>query len=144
MSGNGALDFHPSMQCTLVSCKCNHFCPPPSLFLSFLHHTQFWSQRISQQVWFLLHSFSSCLPLGTLQLVGNQGVLFLVSEGIFLFFPISDEWRLSSNADANGNAQPSSLAAKGYRSVHPNLPSDKPQVGVYPRVGCGLVNSACF
>nr|XP_023497950.1 sorbin and SH3 domain-containing protein 1 isoform X34 [Equus caballus] len=38
-----------------------------------------------------------------------------------------DEWRLSSNADANGNAQPSSLAAKGYRSVHPNLPSDKPQ-----------------
>ncbi|KAM5244072.1 sorbin and SH3 domain-containing protein 1 isoform 38-T39 [Hipposideros larvatus] len=39
----------------------------------------------------------------------------------------ADEWRLSSNADANGNAQPSSLAAKGYRSVHPNLPSDKPQ-----------------
>ncbi|CAK7302484.1 Sorbin and SH3 domain-containing protein 1 [Vulpes lagopus] len=39
----------------------------------------------------------------------------------------SDEWRLSSNADANGNAQPSSLAAKGYRSVHPNLPSDKCQ-----------------
>ncbi|XP_057590719.1 sorbin and SH3 domain-containing protein 1 isoform X27 [Hippopotamus amphibius kiboko] len=38
-----------------------------------------------------------------------------------------DEWRLSSNADANGNAQPSSLAAKGYRSVHPKLPSDKPQ-----------------
>ncbi|XP_047559019.1 sorbin and SH3 domain-containing protein 1 isoform X2 [Lutra lutra] len=42
--------------------------------------------------------------------------------------PSADEWRLSSNADANGNAQPSSLAAKGYRSVHPNLPSDKPQV----------------
>ncbi|XP_047559033.1 sorbin and SH3 domain-containing protein 1 isoform X15 [Lutra lutra] len=41
--------------------------------------------------------------------------------------PSADEWRLSSNADANGNAQPSSLAAKGYRSVHPNLPSDKPQ-----------------
>ncbi|XP_044237920.1 sorbin and SH3 domain-containing protein 1 isoform X39 [Ursus arctos] len=41
--------------------------------------------------------------------------------------PLADEWRLSSNADANGNAQPSSLAAKGYRSVHPNLPSDKPQ-----------------
>nr|XP_051679922.1 sorbin and SH3 domain-containing protein 1 isoform X10 [Oryctolagus cuniculus] len=38
-----------------------------------------------------------------------------------------DDWRLSSSADANGNAQPSSLAAKGYRSVHPNLPSDKPQ-----------------
>ncbi|XP_043452979.1 sorbin and SH3 domain-containing protein 1 isoform X14 [Prionailurus bengalensis] len=42
--------------------------------------------------------------------------------------PSADEWRLSSNADANGNAQPSSLAAKGYRSVHPNLSSDKPQV----------------
>ncbi|KAG3264417.1 sorbin and SH3 domain containing 1, transcript variant X15 [Ictidomys tridecemlineatus] len=39
----------------------------------------------------------------------------------------ADEWRLSSNADANGNAQPSSLAAKGYRSVHPSLPADKPQ-----------------
>ncbi|XP_020739104.1 sorbin and SH3 domain-containing protein 1 isoform X41 [Odocoileus virginianus] len=39
----------------------------------------------------------------------------------------TDEWRLSSNADANGNAQPSSLAAKGYRSVHPSLPSGKPQ-----------------
>ncbi|XP_033043888.1 sorbin and SH3 domain-containing protein 1 isoform X25 [Trachypithecus francoisi] len=39
----------------------------------------------------------------------------------------ADEWRLSSSADANGNAQPSSLAAKGYRSVHPNLPSDKSQ-----------------
>uniref|UniRef100_A0A8C2UWJ9 Sorbin and SH3 domain containing 1 n=2 Tax=Chinchilla lanigera TaxID=34839 RepID=A0A8C2UWJ9_CHILA len=38
-----------------------------------------------------------------------------------------DEWRPSSSADANGNAQPSSLAAKGYRSVHPSLPADKPQ-----------------
>nr|XP_020852617.1 sorbin and SH3 domain-containing protein 1 isoform X35 [Phascolarctos cinereus] len=40
-----------------------------------------------------------------------------------------DEWRLSSNADTNGNAQPSSLAAKGYRSVHPNLPSDNKSQG---------------
>ncbi|XP_060049375.1 sorbin and SH3 domain-containing protein 1 isoform X24 [Erinaceus europaeus] len=39
----------------------------------------------------------------------------------------ADKWRLSSNANANGNAQPSSLAAKGYRSVHPNLPSEKAQ-----------------
>ncbi|XP_069890709.1 sorbin and SH3 domain-containing protein 1 isoform X3 [Dipodomys merriami] len=39
----------------------------------------------------------------------------------------ADEWRLSSNADANGNAQPSSLAAKGYRSVHPSLSADKPK-----------------
>ncbi|XP_042545170.1 sorbin and SH3 domain-containing protein 1 isoform X3 [Dipodomys spectabilis] len=39
----------------------------------------------------------------------------------------TDEWRLSSNADANGNAQPSSLAAKGYRSVHPSLSADKPK-----------------
>ncbi|XP_054359020.1 sorbin and SH3 domain-containing protein 1 isoform X18 [Pongo pygmaeus] len=45
----------------------------------------------------------------------------------------ADEWRLSSSADANGNAQPSSLAAKGYRSVHPNLPSDKSQVLSAPR-----------
>ncbi|XP_078007104.1 sorbin and SH3 domain-containing protein 1 isoform X35 [Phascolarctos cinereus] len=43
-------------------------------------------------------------------------------------FP-TDEWRLSSNADTNGNAQPSSLAAKGYRSVHPNLPSDNKSQG---------------
>ncbi|XP_062435825.1 sorbin and SH3 domain-containing protein 1 isoform X28 [Rhea pennata] len=42
--------------------------------------------------------------------------------------PETDDWRLSSNADANGDAQQSSLAAKGYRSVRPNLPSDnKPQ-----------------
>ncbi|XP_038190213.1 sorbin and SH3 domain-containing protein 1 isoform X5 [Arvicola amphibius] len=39
----------------------------------------------------------------------------------------SEEWRLSSSADANGNAQPSPLAAKGYRSVHPSLSTDKPQ-----------------
>ncbi|XP_047616507.1 sorbin and SH3 domain-containing protein 1 isoform X26 [Phacochoerus africanus] len=39
----------------------------------------------------------------------------------------ADEWRLPSHADANGNAQLSSLAAKGYRSVHPSFPSDKPQ-----------------
>ncbi|ERE80350.1 sorbin and SH3 domain-containing protein 1-like isoform 1 [Cricetulus griseus] len=39
----------------------------------------------------------------------------------------ADEWRLSSSADANGNAQPSPLAAKGYRSVHPSLSTDKPQ-----------------
>ncbi|XP_053438769.1 sorbin and SH3 domain-containing protein 1 isoform X11 [Nycticebus coucang] len=47
--------------------------------------------------------------------------------------PPADEWRVSSSADANGNAQSSSLAAKGYRSVHPNLPSDKPQVLSLPR-----------
>ncbi|XP_039410061.1 sorbin and SH3 domain-containing protein 1 isoform X12 [Corvus cornix cornix] len=40
----------------------------------------------------------------------------------------TDDWRSSSNTDANGDAQPSSLAAKGYRSVRPNLSSDsKPQ-----------------
>nr|XP_009669603.1 PREDICTED: sorbin and SH3 domain-containing protein 1 isoform X38 [Struthio camelus australis] len=44
--------------------------------------------------------------------------------------PETDDWRLSSNTDANGDAQPSSLAAKGYRSVRPNLSSDsKPQRG---------------
>ncbi|XP_032747799.1 sorbin and SH3 domain-containing protein 1 isoform X9 [Rattus rattus] len=41
--------------------------------------------------------------------------------------PSADEWKLSSSADANGNAQPSPLAAKGYRSVHPSLSADKPQ-----------------
>ncbi|XP_040600736.1 sorbin and SH3 domain-containing protein 1 isoform X14 [Mesocricetus auratus] len=41
--------------------------------------------------------------------------------------PSADERRLSSSADANGNAQPSPLAAKGYRSVHPSLSTDKPQ-----------------
>ncbi|XP_016154768.1 PREDICTED: sorbin and SH3 domain-containing protein 1 isoform X22 [Ficedula albicollis] len=40
----------------------------------------------------------------------------------------TDDWRSSSSTDANGDAQPSSLAAKGYRSVRPNLSSDsKPQ-----------------
>ncbi|XP_030918945.1 sorbin and SH3 domain-containing protein 1 isoform X11 [Geospiza fortis] len=39
-----------------------------------------------------------------------------------------NDWRSSSNTDANGDAQPSSLAAKGYRSVRPNLSSEsKPQ-----------------
>ncbi|XP_069652504.1 sorbin and SH3 domain-containing protein 1 isoform X22 [Haliaeetus albicilla] len=39
-----------------------------------------------------------------------------------------NDWRSSANSDANGDAQPSSLAAKGYRSVRPNLSSDsKPQ-----------------
>ncbi|XP_074730836.1 sorbin and SH3 domain-containing protein 1 isoform X41 [Strix uralensis] len=42
--------------------------------------------------------------------------------------PGTDDWRSSSNTDANGDAHPSSLAAKGYRSVRPNLSSDsKPQ-----------------
>ncbi|KAF1557068.1 Sorbin and SH3 domain-containing protein 1, partial [Eudyptula albosignata] len=45
-----------------------------------------------------------------------------------IFLPLVDDWRSSSNTDANGDAQPSSLAAKGYRSVRPNLSSDsKPQ-----------------
>eukprot|EP00070_Physeter_catodon_P030789 XP_028337683.1 sorbin and SH3 domain-containing protein 1 isoform X16 [Physeter catodon] len=52
-----------------------------------------------------------------------------------------DEWRLPSKSDANGNAQPSPLVAKGYRSVHPNLPSDKPQVLSPP---CPLPQEDCF
>nr|XP_025950746.1 sorbin and SH3 domain-containing protein 1 [Dromaius novaehollandiae] len=48
--------------------------------------------------------------------------------------PETDDCRLSSNTDANGDAQPSSLAAKGYRSVRPNLSSDnKPQALAPPR-----------
>ncbi|XP_039583324.1 sorbin and SH3 domain-containing protein 1 isoform X16 [Passer montanus] len=46
----------------------------------------------------------------------------------------TDDWRSSSNTDANGDAQPSSLAAKGYRSVRPNLSADtKPQALAPPR-----------
>uniref|UniRef100_A0A8D0LBE1 Sorbin and SH3 domain containing 1 n=1 Tax=Sphenodon punctatus TaxID=8508 RepID=A0A8D0LBE1_SPHPU len=41
-----------------------------------------------------------------------------------VFLHLSDNWRLSPSVDSNGDAQPSSLAAKGYRSVRPNLPSD--------------------
>ncbi|NXP08467.1 SRBS1 protein, partial [Thinocorus orbignyianus] len=45
-----------------------------------------------------------------------------------IFLPLVDDWRSSSTTDANGDAQPSSLAAKGFRSVRPNLSSDsKPQ-----------------
>ncbi|XP_074881956.1 sorbin and SH3 domain-containing protein 1 isoform X31 [Buteo buteo] len=48
--------------------------------------------------------------------------------------PETDDWRSSANTDANGDAQPSSLAAKGYRSVRPNLSSDsKPQALAPPR-----------
>nr|XP_025033658.1 sorbin and SH3 domain-containing protein 1 isoform X5 [Pelodiscus sinensis] len=44
--------------------------------------------------------------------------------------PEPDDWRLSSN----GDIQPSSLAAKGYRSVRPNLsPEGKPQALSPPR-----------
>ncbi|XP_057885070.1 sorbin and SH3 domain-containing protein 1 isoform X27 [Melospiza georgiana] len=40
----------------------------------------------------------------------------------------TDDWKSSSHSDANGDAQPSSLAAKGYRSVRPNLSAEsKPQ-----------------
>ncbi|XP_051656726.1 sorbin and SH3 domain-containing protein 1 isoform X3 [Manacus candei] len=46
----------------------------------------------------------------------------------------ANDWRSSSNTDANGDSQPSSLAAKGYRSVRPNLSSDsKPQALAPPR-----------
>ncbi|XP_014811711.1 PREDICTED: sorbin and SH3 domain-containing protein 1 isoform X39 [Calidris pugnax] len=46
----------------------------------------------------------------------------------------TDDWRSSPNTDANGDAQPSSLAAKGFRSVRPNLSSDsKPQALAPPR-----------
>nr|XP_042119354.1 sorbin and SH3 domain-containing protein 1 isoform X42 [Peromyscus maniculatus bairdii] len=59
--------------------------------------------------------------------------------------PSADEWRLSSSADANGNAQPSPLAAKGYRSVHPSLSADKPQRWPHhsqPASACGSLPPA--
>uniref|UniRef100_A0A8C8ECS3 Sorbin and SH3 domain containing 1 n=1 Tax=Otus sunia TaxID=257818 RepID=A0A8C8ECS3_9STRI len=57
--------------------------------------------------------------------------------------PGTDDWRSTSNTDANGDAHPSSLAAKGYRSVRPNLSSDsKPQdpgpvINEVPQPGTG-------
>lgn len=63
-------------------------------------------------------------------------------EFAFVFCLATEEWRLSSSADANGNAQPSPLAAKGYRSVHPSLSTDKPQVGVCPQMGWELSSGA--
>ncbi|XP_053163091.1 sorbin and SH3 domain-containing protein 1 isoform X31 [Hemicordylus capensis] len=35
-----------------------------------------------------------------------------------------NDWKLLSSIDSNGEAQPSALAAKGYRSVRPNLSSE--------------------
>uniref|UniRef100_A0A8C3V8H0 Sorbin and SH3 domain containing 1 n=1 Tax=Catharus ustulatus TaxID=91951 RepID=A0A8C3V8H0_CATUS len=65
-----------------------------------------------------LHSYPLLLPLSFLGPITME----------IIFFPLADDWRSSSNTDANGDAQPSSLAAKGYRSVRPNLSSDtKPQ-----------------
>ncbi|XP_032301283.1 sorbin and SH3 domain-containing protein 1 isoform X30 [Coturnix japonica] len=62
------------------------------------------------------------------------------NQKIFSPYPPQDaekpenDWRSSPNTDANGDAQPSSLAAKGYRSVRPNLSSDsKPQALPPPR-----------
>ncbi|XP_032301279.1 sorbin and SH3 domain-containing protein 1 isoform X26 [Coturnix japonica] len=52
----------------------------------------------------------------------------------------ADDWRSSPNTDANGDAQPSSLAAKGYRSVRPNLSSDsKPQDGTATTTQPGVI-----
>ncbi|XP_054019280.1 sorbin and SH3 domain-containing protein 1 isoform X5 [Dryobates pubescens] len=61
-----------------------------------------------------------------------------------------NDWRSSANTDANGDAQPSSLAAKGYRSVRPNLSSDsKPQdpgpvLNEVPQPGTGTDCSTSF
>ncbi|XP_061490699.1 sorbin and SH3 domain-containing protein 1 isoform X17 [Rhineura floridana] len=38
----------------------------------------------------------------------------------------TDDWKLSVNVGSNGDAQSSALAAKGYRSVRPNLSESKP------------------
>uniref|UniRef100_A0A8C2U1Y3 Sorbin and SH3 domain containing 1 n=1 Tax=Coturnix japonica TaxID=93934 RepID=A0A8C2U1Y3_COTJA len=56
------------------------------------------------------------------------------------FLSFLDDWRSSPNTDANGDAQPSSLAAKGYRSVRPNLSSDsKPQDGTATTTQPGVI-----
>ncbi|XP_078499301.1 sorbin and SH3 domain-containing protein 1 isoform X34 [Lissotriton helveticus] len=38
--------------------------------------------------------------------------------------PLQNEWKSSSNVDSNGDAQPTTLTTKGYRSVRPNLPPE--------------------
>ncbi|CAI5774075.1 and SH3 domain-containing 1 isoform X7 [Podarcis lilfordi] len=44
-----------------------------------------------------------------------------------------NDWKLPLSVDTNGDAQSSALAAKGYRSVRPNLSESKPHV--YPDRG---------
>uniref|UniRef100_A0A8C2U1L3 Sorbin and SH3 domain containing 1 n=1 Tax=Coturnix japonica TaxID=93934 RepID=A0A8C2U1L3_COTJA len=68
------------------------------------------------------------------------------NQKIFSPYPPQDaekpenDWRSSPNTDANGDAQPSSLAAKGYRSVRPNLSSDsKPQDGTATTTQPGVI-----
>ncbi|XP_053163106.1 sorbin and SH3 domain-containing protein 1 isoform X45 [Hemicordylus capensis] len=48
-----------------------------------------------------------------------------------------NDWKLLSSIDSNGEAQPSALAAKGYRSVRPNLSSEGK-----PHDLCPLLNEA--
>ncbi|XP_054840067.1 sorbin and SH3 domain-containing protein 1 isoform X1 [Eublepharis macularius] len=47
------------------------------------------------------------------------------------------DWRLSPNIDSNGDAPPSALASKGYRSVRPNIPSE-----TKPQDPCPVLNEA--
>ncbi|XP_043374355.1 sorbin and SH3 domain-containing protein 1 isoform X3 [Dermochelys coriacea] len=61
---------------------------------------------------------------------GKPGTARVNSLRPEVLLPLLDDWRLSSN----GDIQPSSLAAKGYRSVRPNLSSEgKPQALSPPR-----------
>ncbi|XP_053243839.1 sorbin and SH3 domain-containing protein 1 isoform X44 [Podarcis raffonei] len=48
------------------------------------------------------------------------------SESVEPGTPETDDWRLPLSVDSNGDAQSSALAAKGYRSVRPNLSESKP------------------
>nr|XP_056705441.1 sorbin and SH3 domain-containing protein 1 [Euleptes europaea] len=47
------------------------------------------------------------------------------------------DWRLSPNVDSNGDAPPSALASKGYRSVRPSIPSE-----TKPQDPCPVLNEA--
>ncbi|CAI5774067.1 and SH3 domain-containing 1 isoform X1 [Podarcis lilfordi] len=55
------------------------------------------------------------------------------SESVEPGTPETDDWKLPLSVDTNGDAQSSALAAKGYRSVRPNLSESKPHV--YPDRG---------
>ncbi|CAI5774076.1 and SH3 domain-containing 1 isoform X10 [Podarcis lilfordi] len=48
------------------------------------------------------------------------------SESVEPGTPETDDWKLPLSVDTNGDAQSSALAAKGYRSVRPNLSESKP------------------
>ncbi|KAJ7324467.1 hypothetical protein JRQ81_017487 [Phrynocephalus forsythii] len=50
--------------------------------------------------------------------------------------PSENDWRLFPSVDSDSDAQPTALAAKGYRSVRPNLLESKPHAPSSPHSSC--------